>query len=391
MNVLYVNYIHRAAGPLVQIDQFAQAFRRLGHQLTVASLRWSPTAPTRNGHNGVTVKALLRPWLHETKMLCDNMVLFRRESRLVQTEQPDVLLARYKLYYWSYLWSARRAGKPLVLWVDAPGVLEGHRYDASFHRLPGVASAAELYAWRRADRLIVVSEELQQYCVQHGVDASRIRVIPNGVDLERFAPQVDGQALRRRHGLEDSFVVGFVGSFAPWHGMATLERVMEAMGRTVPRLTFVLVGDGPYKARLAERARRNPQFPRTVFLGQLPHAEIPQAIAAMDCCVLPYEAQDFFYFSPLKLFEYLAMGKPVIATSLGQMRRVIHDGAQGFLVPPDDVAAWTARLRQLSGDPALRERMGCAARQTAEAWSWQRCAASVSQLLTEVAETWPRR
>ena len=274
MKILYFNYVHQARGAMVQMDQFSRAFRALGHEITLVSLDRAPDDATppvsskrRNGHG--PLKTLLHPWLHETNSVLKNFKWLREERAWLQRVQPEAVLVRHKPYHLSHLWSARTIHRPVVLWVHSPGAVEREQFDHSYHRLPWVARACERAAWRGADRLIVVSEELKAYCVGQGVEEARIQVIPNGVDTERFHPQLDGAAQRRALGLDGRFVAGFVGSFSPWHGIPTLLRVMERLGRTIPHLTFLLVGDGPLRAEVAERVQRA-GGPPVVFLGQVP-------------------------------------------------------------------------------------------------------------------------
>lgn len=267
---------------------------------------------------------------------------------------------------------ARRYDVPLVLCVDAPVVWEARRWGV---RRPGwgrlLERVAENPLLRSADLVACVSDEVADEVKKRGVAPERILVTPNGVDVEVFTPDVPGSAVRDRHSLGDRFVLGWIGSFHRFHG---LELAIDAVAELDDSadLTLMLVGDGLDRARIEEHARRA-GLSNVVFTGTIEHADIPQYIAAMDAALVSSDDPDAFHYSPLKLKEYMACGKPVIGPRLGELRQTISDGEDGILVEPGDVASLAAAIRRLQADPAMRAQMGTAARnRMVQEGSWER-------------------
>jgi glycosyltransferase involved in cell wall biosynthesis len=216
-----------------------------------------------------------------------------------------------------------------------------------------------------ADLIACGSETVIEQVLRIGVEEKRVLLTPTGVDLELYAELPDPAPLRRRLGLEDRFVVGWVGSFRRFHA---LEQAVEAAAM-VPGATLLMVGDGPERTRI-ERLARDVGVSAS-FTGTVPHHELPAYLAAMDAAVILAPRDQPFHYSPLKLAEYLAAGLPVVAPAAGQLAERLTDGVDAIVVPPHDVPALAAALRRLSDDPEERTRIGKAARAAAESgWSW---------------------
>nr|WP_276569377.1 glycosyltransferase [Halorhodospira halophila] len=176
--------------------------------------------------------------------------------------------------------------------------------------------------------------------------------MPNGVDGSVFHPGVDGDAIRARYGLTGCQVVGFVGWIRPWHGV---DGLLEAMA---PRLhggsaaRLLIVGDGPAVPALQRQAEALGITKRVVFTGPVERSEIPAHIAALDVAVQPDVTA---YASPIKLFEYLGVGRAVVAPDRPNIREVVEDGVTARLFPPNNWQALADRLVELLEDPAARE------------------------------------
>jgi glycosyltransferase involved in cell wall biosynthesis len=188
-----------------------------------------------------------------------------------------------------------------------------------------------------------------------------VHVLPNGVDHHRFHPQVE-PALP---GPTGSFTVGFTGSLKPWHGLLDLMDVFAELHGSDGPARLLVVGEGPMREELEDRATRAGLGPSVILTGAVDAAAVPPMLASMDVAVAPYPALEGFYFSPLKIFEYMAAGRAIVAAAIGQVSDVIDDGATGLLYPPGDVAALLASLLHLRADGPARERLGRAARQVA--------------------------
>jgi glycosyltransferase involved in cell wall biosynthesis len=192
------------------------------------------------------------------------------------------------------------------------------------------------------------------------VPRERIRVTPNAVEADRFDPtRTTGEALRQELGWEQSVVLGFVGSFARWHRVDFLLEVFARLAPGYPGLRLLLVGDGAQREAIEQMAVDLGVRDRVVFTGRVPHSGIPDHIAAMDVGIMPASNP---FGSPMKIFEYMAMGRAAVGPRYIPLEEAIDHGESGLLFPPDDAAALESCLRSLIEDEALRRRLGEAGR-----------------------------
>ena len=271
-------------------------------------------------------------------------------DRAYRGSRYDTLYERYSLFSDAGEAVSGAHDLPFLLEVNAPLIVERQSVEAL--PLASLAHEIESSVFRRADAVLAVSETMAAYVVGAGARDDRVHVVPNGVDTSRFHPGVSGDQIRAALGTQAGLVVGFAGSLKPWHGVDLL---LAAFARTASRnWTLLVVGDGPERDRLERQARALEVSDRVVFTGAVRHDEMPAYVRAMDIAVAPYRSTAAFYFSPLKLFEYLAAGKAIIASNLGQIATVVRHGENGYLVPPDDVLELSRTLAHLAADASLR-------------------------------------
>jgi glycosyltransferase involved in cell wall biosynthesis len=287
---------------------------------------------------------------------------------------------------------AHLSGKPLILEYN------GSEEFASRHWNPTTPlgwriAACENAALAAAARIVVVSEVDYRSLLKRGIEPERIVLNPNGVDATRFALG-GGSEVRRRHGIADHrLLVGFVGSFGPWHGAPTLARAfVDAAGRT-PELHLLLVGDGSELEQTLGILRAAGLEAQVTVTGQVPPGEIPAHLDACDILVAPHVPLPGgveFYGSPTKLFEYMAAGKAIIASRLGQIGDVLEHGVTALLVDPGDEGMLAEALHTLADASGLRLDLGAKARQQAiERHSWRLNARRVIDAYADVAEARP--
>jgi glycosyltransferase involved in cell wall biosynthesis len=287
----------------------------------------------------------------------------------------DVVYERNGLYRDGIGKACRTLKLPYVLFVDADEIFE-HEYVG--RPLSPILRWRAGFAFRsnlnRADVVICVSEDAKRHLVRTwGVPDERIVVFSNGVDVCRFCPAPSQRVHTRASlGVNDCTVVLFVGSFYPWHDVSSLLEAFGHVRRTHPEARLLLVGDGAMRPSMERRAADLGLRGAVTFVGPVPHIEVPSLVEAADIAVVAYPSmKQSLWLSPLKLFEYMASGKAIVASSVGQLRQVIRDGCNGLLVPPGDVSALTEAILRLITDDALRLRIGEQARRDAvERHSW---------------------
>ena len=272
--------------------------------------------------------------------------------------QPfDFVYERYSLWSYSGMEFARKMAIPGILEVNAPLILEQDKHRGLVDRKQAEAIARRVF--QAATSIIAVSREIKDYVSQYVQDTDKVKVIPNGVNPQRFS-----RSLSQRNTLSsDLFTVGFMGSLKPWHGLPVLIDAFARFHRNYPQSRLLIVGDGKERDRLiADIEQRN--LESAVHLtGAVCPEIVPDWLAQMDVAVAPYPASEDFYFSPLKVYEYMAAGLPVVASNIGQIPEVIEDGVNGLLAPPGDATALADALEQLWRSPLqLRRRLGTSAR-----------------------------
>ena len=298
-----------------------------------------------------------------------------RAAQAADAHVADVLdaLAPLDLVYERYaLWGrtgtawARRTGTPSVLEVNAPLVDEQatHRTLVDRKAAEDVASAAV----SAADVVVCVSDEVARWARSRSARPARVHVVPNGVDVDRVVPSG-----RPPTAPDEPLTIGFVGTLKPWHGV---ERLLEALAVLAQReptpYRLLLVGDGPEAGALRAQAERLGVKSLVELTGAVEPDAVPPLLHRMDVAVAPYPPIEDFYFSPLKVYEYLAAGLPVIASRVGQLPAVLEEGRLGVLVEPGDVDALAAAVAALRAEPARRAELGGAARAAAvrrHAWT----------------------
>lgn len=285
----------------------------------------------------------------------------RRALETSHRERPfDLVLECYSLWHFGAQWAARRCGVPHLLEVHGPV----SRETELFYRIswPRLARWLEQRIWLRADRIIAISRRVQELLSQAGISSTRVSVRPPGVRLSDYAHRASGEEVRTRHGLGGSFVLGFVGSFMPWHGLDLLPGLMTALERRGRHWRLLLVGDGPKRKAVLAALEDAGHGGRVTWVGSIPHAQVPAHLAAMDAGLLPSRHEEADHFAPQKLFEYMAAGLPVVASRWGTAENFIEHERTGLLAEPGNADDFAAQLDRLRRDRRFAKALGDASR-----------------------------
>jgi glycosyltransferase involved in cell wall biosynthesis len=292
--------------------------------------------------------------------------------------RPDFVYQRYSVGTWAGLELARRLSVPLVLEYNGSELwIQRHWGAEQEPRLAAPLRALEERNLRSASLVVVVSEVLKEQLVEAGIAPDRVLVDPNGVDVERLAPYRarSPEQWRARLGLAEAPTVGFVGSFGPWHGVKVLPEMVARLAELVPAARWVLIGAGQLHDEVRAEIEDRGLAERVAMPGIVAHERALELLAGCDVCVSPHVPNpdgSRFFGSPTKLFEYMGLAKPIVASDLEQLGDVVADGETGLLCPPGDARAAVRAIERLLGDPKLRGRLGTAALARADsAYSWK--------------------
>ncbi len=342
-------------GSSVHVQEVIRAFIRGGASITLFARRFGGDTPA--GLEAVKCIALPRPSTNDAA--ARERALFEVNAdlpgRLDAEPVFDMVYERHALWSHAAMIWARSRSVPAVLEVNAPLIEEQAEHRVLHDRAAAEASARRAYD--AADHTIAVSSGVAAWLAEFGVMETKLHVIPNGVDTRRFLPV--------EHGGASKLTIGFVGTLKPWHGLSILvEAARIALKADVP-VRLLIVGDGPERASLQGQLAAAGLGRVSELTGAVEPAKIPALIARMDVAVAPYPQQPNFYFSPLKIMEYMAAGRAVIASRIGDIDGLVTDEVDGLLCPAGDAQAFADAIIRLHRDPELRANLGFAARDKA--------------------------
>jgi glycosyltransferase involved in cell wall biosynthesis len=359
---LKILYHHRVAsndGQTVHIEEMIAALRELGHEVRVVAPR--PVSGEQMGQDITWVhrlRATLPKAAYELLELSYSLVAYWRLRRAALDFKPDVLYERCNLFLVAGAWLKRRFGIPMLLEVNSPLADERERFGGL--ALPRLARWSERFAWCAADSVLPVTRVLADIVHAGGVPKERLVVIPNGINEAHFAHAPTVEDAKARRGWSDALVLGFTGFVRDWHGVDRVLRWM-ARGDTPTRTRLLVVGDGPARHDLERLARELSIVDRVHFTGVVPRSEVPAHVAAFDIALQPAVTP---YASPLKVFEYLALSKAIVAPRRPNIGEILHDGRNALLFDETKDGDFEAVLSRLCGDAELRSQLAAEARAT---------------------------
>ena len=362
-------------GCSIHAQEVLGAFLRLGAQVALFSPRAegepTPALETLEVHN-LPLPPKGDVVAREQAALGLNSIL---HSALESSDGFDFIYERYSLWSYAAMEFARANGIPGLLEVNAPLIQEQMQYRVLVDRAGAERAANRAFA--AATALLAVSQEVARWLEEFPGARGKIHVVPNGIRPERF-PAGLAPSLPAAEGV---FTVGFVGTLKVWHGVSILIDAFALLHARDPRTRLLIVGDGPEREKIEAELTTRKLAEAAVCTGAVAPEQVPGLLASMDVAVAPYPLLDNFYFSPLKVYEYMAAGVAVVASRIGQLQTLIESGRTGLLVPPGDPAALTSALQHLGNQPDLRVQLGQAARQLVMSkFTWDAVAARIFEL-----------
>lgn len=350
MKILYSHRIRSRDGQSVHLEAMVAALRAAGHAVRVVGPAGFDTTGLGDDSRMLAwIRRMLPAWVGEVAELAYAVPASLRLDRAAAEFHPDVIYERANLFHFAGTLVAARRGLPLLLEVNAPLAQERARFGGL--ALRRIATAGERFVWRRATRVLPVTAVLAEHVRAAGVPAPRIAVVPNGIDLDDFPPAPEPPR-------GEEIVLGFIGFLRDWHGLDALLRGIAGW-EGEPRLVLQIVGDGPARPGLERLAAELGIADRLRFTGLAPRAAVPGLIAGFDIALQPAAVA---YACPLKVLEYMAAGRAIVAPDQPNLRELLEHGSTALLFDPRDPEAFWAHVVLLARNADLRRALGEAAR-----------------------------
>ena len=381
MRILYAaidQAIPSAHGGAVHVTAVVEGLAALGHEVHAL------VAPGVRPFPGGVVRwqAMSPPLGLRQLRLCRAAAV----QRLAKTIRPDVIIERYYNFGGEGMLAAHRLQVPAVLEVNAPVV----DYPGSLkQRLDRIFLARPMQRWRewqcRTANLIVTPSAR---ILPDEVPPERVLQVEWGADTNRFHPGATGTVPFTRHG--DGVIVVFAGAFRAWHGAIHLvEAIRQLRARGRRDVDAVFIGDGPELGRVRQGAAG---IDGITFTGALPHESIPACLAAADIGAAPFDISAHpalvseFYWSPLKIFEYMASGLPVVTPRIRRLADIVRDGVEGALYDANDPHGLASAIERLADSPTRRS-LGSASRErVVQHFSWERHCRTLDRAIRAVVD-----
>jgi len=370
---------------IVQYDAWGMGIDDNNGQVIPFTRTWSNSLWFRFAH-GIT-------WRIQKLFHIPNMYFFTTLARFDALRKNfssyDLVIERLGKYRASVALTAKILKKPYILFFIADPIFEE---DFAGRPLKGLlrwqARNMILFSLRTADKVVCVSSALQRQLENnYGIPEKKIFVLPNCVDVHKFRPYPEiSENIRQKYHVGSNPLIVFVGTFYEWQDLNTLVEAFRDLHNNNSEARLLLVGDGVNKTKIEDLVVHLDLAKAVIFTGSIPFDEMPYLLSAADVTVAPYKKMDVeFWESPMKLFEYMASGAPLITSSVGQLTEIIRNGENGLLVEPGDVNALSLAMGKLINNPTLSEYISHNARVDAEQlFSWEKYIDRLENLICEV-------
>lgn len=368
MKILYHHRTQAQCAEGVHIRGIVDAFRDLGHQVDVVSppgvqIYGIETSDTTGGRHVNTQKGIIArltckvpELIFEVLELLYNLYPFLQLHSRLSSRDYNLIYERYSLFSISSVILSKLYHIPLVIEVNDATLIQRSRPLL----LKKIAASIEKKVFRSADVIITISRHFKKLILSHGgINPETVMVLPNAIDPKRFDPAKTGSDIKQMLGIRNRYIIGVVGAFVPWHGLDFLVQSLHATMKEYDS-HLLLVGDGPIRDSINRMVHELGLTYHVTITGFVKPKVVPDYIAAMDICLMPNSNK---HGCPIKILEYMAMGKPVIAPKYEPIEEIITNDVTGVLFPPLNSDELKTSVIRLLADKNLRQQLGDNARE----------------------------
>jgi len=393
VNILFHHRTRGRGAEGVHIRGVVKGLRQLNHHVDILSLPGAEPeaeevttsdekvnqAPTKKSKFSILsdLTKHVPEFVFELFELAFNLIAVIRLRKTIKEKNITLIYERYSLFMFASVWWAKRHNLPIVLEINDSCQVQRVR-SLTFKKL-----AAKIEAWifKNATGLVFISTRFKEVAEQAYGDIANSVVSPNGADLDKFIiDETSGLALRSKLGIENKVVLGYVGAFVHWHGIDWFVDLACQKLKETPELVLLLVGDGVAFEGIKNRVIEAGVESQVILPGKVPHHEVSSFLSAMDLGILP-DSND--YGSPMKLFEFMAMGKGMIAPDFSPIAEVVQDNATSWLFPASNKQACIDKVFEIVNDREAHQEVGKNARTYIEnERQWKHNAEQLLSLIT---------
>jgi len=381
MKVLYINkLLNSPSGASIHGRKIAEKLKSHGISLS--------TIPSFRNDNKYNKKITNTIMLNFFPVLRELVFFIKRTSMSflgfgfiyikIKKFRPDCILVRQELYDLTPILLKNLCKTPIILELNEVFYYERKLYYESQNKkalIPFIFLNIEFIIWKSSDAIYVVSNRLKKYIeLQLGSKSPPIKVIPNGVDMKYLSSNSNKFVQN-----ESKIVkICFSGSLQFWHGVDLLLDVYKDVVNLRPNTKLIFIGDGESRVYMKKYVLNYSNLQnRVIFTGKLYHSNTMRKLSEMDILVAPYKNSKFFYFSPIKIFEYMASGKAIIASSQGQISEILKNKVDAILINAEDKEEFLNALLFLIDNKEERIKLGNKALKKAEEYTWEKSASNL--------------
>lgn len=320
-----------------------------------------------------------------------NIHYYNKLKANISSERPQLIYQRYSVNNYSGAKLSIEENVPFILEFNGSEVWINKNWGRSL-KYEELSTKIEMLNMKAADLIVVVSQPLKDELVKQGIDSDKILVNSNGVNTDKYSPEIDGKNIREKYQLGNKTVLGFIGTFGAWHGAEVLAEAFGKMIKLRPeyreKVRLMMIGDGVKMPLVKQTLKEYNTDNCAILTGIVPQKNGPEHLAACDILVSPHVPnQDGspFFGSPTKLFEYMAMGKGIVASDLEQIGQILEHDRTAHMVRPGNIDDLINGMIRLIEDTGLRHRLGQAARNEAvDKYTWNKHTGKIIWKLNEL-------
>lgn len=344
MKILYHHRIASKDGQYVHVEEIVNALKELGHEIVVVAPKVAEQSEFGSDGGWVSeLRSRLPKFISELLEFSYSFYVFVKLAVAIIKHRPDGIYERYNLFLPSGIWAKKLFNLKLILEVNSPLYKERKKYGGIV--LDRLAKWSERYTWTNADHVLPVTKVLSGYLQETGVQPHRITVLHNGIDGKKFHPTMNSDRDLR---FINKLTIGFVGFCREWH---KLDEVMTLIANEKnPNLMFIIVGDGPVADELKTQAQALNLQDNFLITGIISRDEMPHWLDQIDIAIQPAVTP---WCSPLKLIEYLAKGKAIVAPDTANILELLQDGQNAVLFDGHNPSDMISKIKRIVDNPAL--------------------------------------